>query len=192
MSDPIEPDWTPRERRALAELSLEASPPRGLEERLLAELAARPVGRRRAGRGFRALGTMAAALALFIGGWWAGARSGDAPGAVAPEGGRYLLLLREDAGYDRAGSEAERVAEYRDWAVGLRRAGRLEMGEKLAEESLPLAAGAATAPLDASAETVAGFFVIRADTPAQAASIAGTCPHLRHGGRIELRRIVDS
>lgn len=191
MSDPIEPDWTPGERQALAELSLEASPPSGLEERVLAQLAARPSGRWRAGRGPRALGTMAAALVVFIGGWWAGARGGHSPGTVEPAGQRYLLLLREGASYDRGGSETERVAEYRDWAAGLRRDGRLEMGEKLADESLPLPAGATTAPADES-PAVAGFFIIRADTPAQAASIAGSCPHLRHGGRIELRRIVDT
>jgi hypothetical protein len=192
MSDPIEPDWTARERRALAELSLEATPPRGLEERVLAQLAARPARRRRTGRGWRTLGMIAAALVVFVGGWWAGARSGDGPGVSATAGDRYLLLLREDASYDRSGSEAERVAEYRDWAMGLRREGRLEMGEKLAEERLPLPDGAAAARVEGSPETVAGFFIIRAVTPAQAASIASTCPHLRHGGRIELRRIVDT
>jgi hypothetical protein len=134
---------------------------------------------------------MAAALVVFVVGWWAGARGGAAPGVSATAGDRYLLLLREDASYDRGGSETERVAEYRDWAMGLRREGRLEKGEKLAEESLPLPAGGAASPAVGS-ETVAGFFVIRADTPAQAAAIANTCPHLRYGGRIEVRRIVDT
>ena len=131
------------------------------------------------------------ALAVFVGGWWTGARRPAQSSPAAPAGERYLLLLREDASFDRGGSPAERVAEYRDWAAGLRRQGRLELGEELAGEGVLLPDGSA-APADGGPGKVAGFFVIRAETPAQAASIADSCPHLRHGGRVELRRIVDT
>jgi hypothetical protein len=36
-----------------------------------------------------------------------------------------------------------------------------------------------------------GFFVVRARDFAEARRIAETCPHLRHGGRIVLRRVAS-
>jgi hypothetical protein len=36
-----------------------------------------------------------------------------------------------------------------------------------------------------------GYFVISARDADEARRIAATCPHLRHGGRIVLRRVVS-
>jgi hypothetical protein len=36
---------------------------------------------------------------------------------------------------------------------------------------------------------VTGLFVVRAGSPAEAAAIARAAPHLRHGGRVEVRAI---
>ena len=40
-------------------------------------------------------------------------------------------------------------------------------------------------------EVVGGYFLIRASSYDVAVEIARTCPHLRYGGRIEVRQVDD-
>jgi hypothetical protein len=74
----------------------------------------------------------------------------------------------------------ERVEEYRAWLESLRSAGRYADGERLAASGTVLGGGG-TAPLDATAVVgpagrLSGFFLIEADTDAQARAVA-TRPH---------------
>ena len=82
------------------------------------------------------------------------------------------------------------MGEYAAWADSLRRHGRLELGEKLAEGTVTLRREGATESLDTPG-LATGLFVVRAESLAQARAIAGTSPHLRYGGRIELRAIEE-
>ena len=103
---------------------------------------------------------------------------------------RYVLLLY-DAPDEPALTEAqimERVSEYRDWAIGLRKQGSDISGEKLATTSLDLG-DAATVP---AAEPLGGYFVFSAKDAEAALAIARSCPHLKHGGRAELRPIEET
>jgi hypothetical protein len=76
------------------------------------------------------------------------------------------------------------VSEYRNWAIGLRKAGAEIRGEKLSPERHerlgPAAPGGA--PLG-------GYFVVSAKDWASAMEVARSCPHLKHGGTIEVREI---
>jgi len=136
----------------------------------------------------------AAGLALFALGVAVGGRRAPAPGAAANSAAaampRFVLLLY-DAPDEReltATEMAARVAEYRDWAIGLRRAGSDISGEKLAPGSLDL--GAANAP--AGPLPLGGYFVFSAKDPAAAEEVARSCPHVRHGGRVALRPIEET
>jgi len=60
-------------------------------------------------------------------------------------------------------------------------------GYELAPAARPL--GPAP-PAPRAAETLAGYYVLAAPDLARAARIAGTTPHLRHGGRVVVRPIV--
>jgi hypothetical protein len=111
---------------------------------------------------------------------------------------RYVLLLHGPARtapatptQAAADSVAEQaiVAEYRAWAGRLRDSGALVMAEKLADDPLTMltAAGATQLPRN-SADELGGFFLIQADS-AEAFRIARECPHLRHGGTVQVRRI---
>lgn len=111
---------------------------------------------------------------------------------------RYVLLLHGPArtspgtpAQAAADSVAEQaiVAEYRAWAVRLRDSGALVMAEKLADDPLTMltAAGATQMPRN-TADELGGFFLIQADS-AEAFRIARECPHLRHGGTVQVRRI---
>jgi hypothetical protein len=189
--DDPEVELTAAERAALAALPREIPPPAALEGRVLTSLQNdKPApgawhlgGFRYTGLG--AFAALAASVALFCLGLWVGARRVTPP--AAPQAGdRYVLLLLEDPGFAPAASENALVAEYREWAVGLRRRGLLELGEKLAEPAILLPEAMATP------SRVAGLFILRAKSAAVAAEIARSCPHLRHGGRIELRRIAET
>jgi hypothetical protein len=111
------------------------------------------------------------------------------PQETAAPGRRYLLLLWEDAGYKAADGPARagRIAEYRKWS---RETPGIESGDKLSGDAWSLTGDGEPRTL-ALPRTgfIAGLFVVRAAGDADAIRIARTCPHLRYGGKIELRPI---
>src|ERR1700674_1453850 len=198
--EPEEP-LGPIERAALASLPRQRQPPADLEERVVRSLAARgylrPEWRMRPAL-IRAAAALAAAALLFAGGVLTGRRE-TAPAAAAA-GGRYILLLRADRTFKTPpGGHGALVEEYRSWARATRRAGAMEAGEELAGRGWLLAgagqeidlaaADTAAPPPPGAGARIGGYFVIHAANAAQALQIARSCPHLRHGGWIELRPI---
>jgi hypothetical protein len=139
---------------------------------------------------------MAAAAALLVVGYIAGHSRRDI--TPAPEGVmRYALFLYEDAAFDTSQPEAELVAEYSAWAAALGERGQLETGEQLAMSEKVLERRADSIAVDvravvADAGTLTGLFVIRAASESEALSIARTCPHLKYGGRVAVRAIVET
>jgi hypothetical protein len=194
MADDDEPDLTPAELAALSDLPREVQPPRWLEDRVVAALRLGRPSYRPASQGWRMWVGRAAALGvaamLFIGGFLAGGRQPHIVPADA-EGQLYLLLLRQDASF-RPPAEASEAAlehEYDAWAMGLHRKGYLLLGRKLAKSGWLLTVGQPPAALPVVEARVSGLFLIRAASEAQALALARSCPHLRYGGRIELRHI---
>jgi hypothetical protein len=158
-------------------------PPPGLERRVVDDLKRR-----------RLLGPKRPALAVFAGAALAGAAlffagvfvgKSPASGAAKP-GGQFLLLLREDSAFDRAEGAAHtaRVEEYRRWAGEISRGGALVGGAELSPDSRDLPTRERGR---AQADTIAGYFLIRARSLDAAVQLARGCPHLRHGGSIEVR-----
>ncbi|HTY42644.1 MAG TPA: YciI family protein [Thermoanaerobaculia bacterium] len=164
------------------------APPAGLEDATVARLAREGLlGRprwRRLGPGLAA----AAAVALFAAGLAVGERRG---GVRAPDPGvkRYVLLLYDapDEGAMTSSDRERRVSEYRDWAQDVRRRGGRIEGEKLEDEALRLGP-AEPAP----GRPIGGYFVVSAADDAAALAIARSCPHLKHGGAIEVRAIAKT
>jgi hypothetical protein len=178
----------------LRALDREATPPPHLKARVTATLGARGLLRRGASTR-RWVAAAAAAVVLFAAGLALGRRM---PAAAQDRAGpRFALLLYEDSTFDRGVSEHTYVAEYSAWAKGLRASGNLEGGTALASLSQVLHAASGSVQVyrgdvASSAGVMAGFFVIRAASEAEALTIARTCPHLRHGGRIALRPVVPT
>jgi len=155
------------------------APPPGLEDRIVADLAARGYVRRVRRRWVDA----AAAAVLVAVGAGLGTIWSRPAGDPRPA---YLLLLYPGANPDLdPPAEAEAVREYGSWAGRLRAEGLAISGERLAD-------GAAIVP-SASAGTdgaaVQGFFVLSAGSAAEAAEIARTSPHVARGGIVVVRAI---
>jgi hypothetical protein len=143
---------------------------------------------RRAASPWRAVLAIAAGLVLFASGVIVGGR----PERLARTGGNYALLLYEDAGFDRQTPEDTYIAEYSAWAESLRKRGVLAGGNALDPGSRLLRDSATIETRDVTTNegTMSGYFIIRAASQEEAEAIAKTCPHLKHGGRIALRRII--
>ena len=179
---------------ALRALDRDVAPPDALEARVHRSLMARGLLRTQRHSAWQYALRVAAAVALFVAGYLTGQIRRDEP-AGAGVAGRYALMLYEDSTFDASRPESELVAEYSAWAARLREQGRLETGERLAaaEVLLERQAGTVVASSRGAAGQVgalAGLFIIRASSDAEALRIAQTCPHLAYGGRIAVREIL--
>jgi hypothetical protein len=110
----------------------------------------------------------------------------------------FMLLLHESTtGFaDLSAEDIENVvAEYVAWSNRVAEMGKMAGGAKLRDEggkTLSMSEGSirvTDGPFAEAKEVIGGFFMIRAADYDEAAEIAGSCPHLTYGGRIELREV---
>lgn len=113
---------------------------------------------------------------------------------------KFLLFLHENQGQfdNRTHDEMMRIiAEYSAWAEKLRKETRFAGGEKLTEDAgkvLRPKSGKVVVtdgPYAESREVVGGYFAIVAADYDEACAIAEGCPHLKYGGRVEVRQIHE-
>jgi hypothetical protein len=183
----------PREEEELRSMRLTPELPGALEGRVVGALV--QSGRiRRHVPWLRVAACLAAAVIMFAGGWMVG-RSYHGPQA-RNSGNRFLILLQAggvstaDEPPHGSAEEENRVSEYVAWMRGLRADGHLLQGERLADSGGELnSSGESDTQWSLADGAVVGFFVVSAPDLAQAVELARGCPHLRHGGRIEVRPI---
>jgi hypothetical protein len=161
-------------------LPRESAPPDRLEERVVNALRLRSLLAART-RWWMAAAAAAAIVLAFAAGW----TSGAGWFAGASSGTRYVLLLYAGE-TSRPRGDAAVVEEYREWARTLRRSGRAVSGERL--DAAPEVQLGGTVPFDG----LAGYFIIEAANDDDALRVAKAHPHLRHGGRIVVRRIAST
>jgi hypothetical protein len=187
-------EWTPEELERLRAARADAVPPPDLEDATVAALRHRGLVTRRlvpgsAANVFKRKAVAAAALlavaaTLVIAAAWSVLHKAPAP--VAPsQSPRFVLLLY--AGADPvAGAADTRRQEYSQWARDLSARGVAVSGEELSDEARDV--GSSTSP---PGDLPRGFFVVAAADLDAAERIASSCPHLRYGGRIVVKRIVS-
>jgi hypothetical protein len=189
-----------QEREAFEALAREQSPPSFLEDRIVEQLKSTGLIRKTSRSGLAKYGQLAAAIlvavALFAAGAWSGSKW-SAKGAAAVEEPGYILIVRNanaEAEPRTPQEEIERVKEYSAWARDLGRKGMLLGGEKLKDDGRIIGQMiGATSPTETVTKPVeggiGGYFLLTATDYNQALAIARTCPHLKHGGSVELRQI---
>ncbi|HEX9648855.1 MAG TPA: YciI family protein [Alphaproteobacteria bacterium] len=111
---------------------------------------------------------------------------------------QFMLLLHNAPRDTSKASPADMQAvvnEYSAWSQKLAAAGKLKGGQKLADEGgrMITAKGGKISvtdgPYTETKEVVGGFFMIEAKSYDDAVKLSSDCPHLKFGGRIELRQI---
>ena len=108
----------------------------------------------------------------------------------------YMLLLHEEP-MDYSQFSAEEIeaviGEYVAWRHKVEADGKYVGGEKLKDSGGKRLAGygaefrVTDGPYTEAKEVIGGYFTISADNFDEAVKIAEGCPHLKFGGRIELR-----
>ncbi len=110
----------------------------------------------------------------------------------------FMLLLHQslDRPPARSAEDAQAVTgEYLGWGERMGREGRLKGGQKLTNDAgrvMRAQSGRVSVtdgPYAESREVIGGYFTIAARDYDEACRLAETCPHLKYGGRIEVRQI---
>jgi hypothetical protein len=186
MNDNNSEELTQKEREALQSLAREMVPPAELEARVIR-------GLKRDGlirgafwnRSRRAAVAVAASLILFVSGYLTGAHQEQPASGFTMSESTYVLFLIQGPTYREASDPEQlklRIEEYRNWARGIREEGIAITGVKLQPDFSVLGDGA-------TGSGVSGYFLIEAKNLQQANALAASCPHLRYGGQVEIRRI---
>jgi hypothetical protein len=87
------------------------------------------------------------------------------------------------------------IQEYGAWAKKMREEKRFAGGEKLTDDAGKVLRNkggkivVTDGPYAETKEVVGGYFAITAKDYAEACEIARECPHLKYGGRVEVREI---
>jgi len=185
--DPLdEPDA--RLAEGLGRLPAEVEPPPRVEDRLVASLRARGDIRTPRSRlpWLVGIGVAAAAALAFL-------LLRRAPVPVGDES-QFLLLIAEDSRYTPPADSTEvraRVSEYGAWAGRLAGAGKLVSAGELASTGTDVRAeGSSASVIDSRAGAVSGYFLVRAESMAQAERMAAESPHLKYGGTVVVRAVL--
>lgn len=104
-----------------------------------------------------------------------------------------LLLFDNPADYaDLSPEQMQQVVrEYGAWAKEMGKAGKLEGGEKLADDGgkVITATGVTDGPFAESKEVLGGYFTITAASYDEAVEIARGSPHVKYGASTHVRQI---
>ena len=111
---------------------------------------------------------------------------------------QFLLLLHEFP-RDMSGVSPEDIqaviAEYSAWSERLAKAGKFQGGQKLTDEggrSITTNGGGLSVtdgPYNETKEVIGGYFMIEAADYDEAVALCEDSPHLKFGGRIEVRQV---
>lgn len=113
---------------------------------------------------------------------------------------KFMLMLFDNPAQDvnlSAEQMQQVVAEYKQWAEQMARQGKLVGGDKLAEHGgrvLRSAAGKlmiTDGPFAEAKEVLGGYFVINAASLDEAVEISKTCPHVKYGSSIQVRKVDE-
>lgn len=110
----------------------------------------------------------------------------------------YMMLLHEEPmDYSQFSPEQIEavIGEYIAWRQRTADEGKLVGGEKLKDDGGRHITGTngemrvTDGPYAEAKEVIGGYFTIAAKDYEEAADISKSCPHLKYGGRIELREV---
>ena len=166
-----------------------AAPDPRMEERVVSELTRRGLIRP-VMRGRRWPIGIAASLLIAFGAGWGAARWTTTRMPVSARSdaspNRWVMLL-----YQGDSRPTIQLADFRDWAAEAKDSGVVIKGERL-ENGGWAVSWANPAGHWSDTTAVSGYFVVQASDYEKALRVARTCPYVKNGGKVELRKIVPS
>ncbi len=101
------------------------------------------------------------------------------------EGDNYnYILLLSNSKQQFTNDPIDRFEEYGRWSKGIQKQGITITGEKLSTSKVTIGA------IENTGSDFSGFFLLSVSSEAEAVRLASTCPHVKYGGAIEIRKIV--
>jgi hypothetical protein len=105
----------------------------------------------------------------------------------------YILLFRNTGWHKQLSAEEiqQQMSRFTAWFEKLNREGKFKIGAPLAHEGKTLTSktNVVDGPFAESKEAIAGFFIIRAGSLAEAVEIARGCPGLDFGQTVDVRAV---
>jgi hypothetical protein len=110
---------------------------------------------------------------------------------------QFILLLREDINLFDAYSPAEMqniIQEYMAWGQSMAQQNKLVGGQQLIGDPVSLVKKdnkvLTDGPFAESKEVIGGYYILQTANVEEAMKLAETCPHLKFGGKIDIREAV--
>jgi len=177
-----ENELTPSEAEAFKNLPKENLPPKLLEDNTIKALKSKRLimNQNLLMKYWR---PVAAAILFFIIGHLSASWLTDLNQVQIAKSSRFILMLHEDDNF-RGNNELSK--EYYQWLLEIRDQQRYITGEELSYDASWLEGKKEVFGTD----RVTGFFILEAENMDEAVEISKSSPHLKYGGRIEVRKIV--
>ena len=178
-----ENELTPREVEAFGNLPKENIPPKILEDNTIKALKNKKLIMETSlfKKHWR---PVASAILFFVIGHLSATWFVDLNQVQTTQSSRFILMLHED---DNFRGNNELSEEYFQWLLGIRDQQRFITGEQLADGVNWLESNKEVY----GADRVTGYFILEAENMEEAVLLSKTAPHLKYGGRIEVREIVN-
>ena len=164
-------------------LPREKDPPRQLEQAIVDRL--ENEGLIKKDKTMNTILKWAAIIAAVVGAYFLGNYSPETQPKLS-----YMLILMEDDNF-KPGDPMVMFGEYRDWMIALDEQGVEITGQELKDEAILIEEGKEDMKLGGSDHvSVTGYFLFGADSKEQALKIAHDNPHIRYGGKIQLKEFM--
>jgi len=180
-------ELTPLEQKAFNQLSRSKTPPYTLESNIINILKIKGLINSTSSIKSAikvAIGLAAIVLLFFVGFLFGRITTPTLAEASNP---LYMLLLHEQAGSIPANDPAI-VMEYIQWMQAIQSDNKYISGSELQ----PLVQFVGDQDFGHEKDLISGYFVVEAKDFNQAISISQTCPHIKYGGWIEVREMIES
>lgn len=177
-----ENELTPSEAEAFKNLPKENIPPKLLEDNTIKALKSKRLIMN-SNLFIKYWRPVAAAILFFVIGHLSASWLTDQNQAQIAKSSKFILMLHED---DNFRGNNELSEEYFQWLLDIRDQKRYITGEELGYDASWLEDKNEVSGTD----RVTGFFILEAANMDEAVEISKTSPHLKYGGRIEVREII--
>jgi len=167
-------------------------PPEKLERKILTSLKSKGEIKEMAKTNFaKTISLSFAVILLIAASFIIGKRSAIVPNAESKNLYAMFLYNNNVSGED----EEQKINEYHEWLVNLKAQGKTAKGDKLEDNGMFVNKTEDQIAINNvefnNSEFISGYFIIEAADYDEMLAIAKECPHVKYGGKVQIRKIFD-